>query len=173
MAAPDPPLSDGVVTLRPPDERDLPAIEAGIHDLDVVRWFGAPDATAAGVLALNRRRWAEGSPTLAICERDDRCVGHVWINLARGDATAGSVGYWLLPSARGRGLATRAVRLIVDWSFRDLGIERLRLYAEPANEPSQRVAERAGFRRIAIVAGHMRADGRSVDQVVFELTPGP
>ncbi len=172
LDAPDPPLSDGVATLRPPDERDLEAIDIGIHDPDVVRWFGAPDMAAAEVLALNRRRWAAGSPTLAICDQDDRCVGHVWINLARDDATIGSVGYWLLPNARGRGLATRAVRLIADWSVRDLGIGRLRLYTEPANELSQRVAERAGFRRVGVVAGHHRVDGRLVDDVLFELTPG-
>ena len=170
--APDPPLSDGVVILRPPDERDLPAIDIGIHDPDVVHWFGAPDMTATDMLALNRRRWAAGSPTFAICERDDVCVGHVWINLARDDSTIGSVGYFLLPDARGRGLATRAVRLIADWAFRELGLVRLRLSTEPTNEPSQRVAERAGFRRVEVVAGRHPIDGASTEQVLFELTPG-
>jgi RimJ/RimL family protein N-acetyltransferase len=173
LDAPDPPLGDGVVTLRPPDERDLDAIDIGIHDPDVVRWFGAPDMGAAEVLALNRRRWAAGSPTFAICEQDDRCVGHVWMNLAPDDVTTGSVGYWLLPNARGRGLATRAVRLIADWSVRELGMMRLRLYTEPANEPSRRVAERSGFRRMGRLHAHGEVDGRSIDHVLFELTPGP
>ena len=41
---------------------------------------------------------------------------------------------------------TRAVRLLCDWLFRE-GIGRLELRTHPDNEPSQRLAERAGFRR--------------------------
>jgi [ribosomal protein S5]-alanine N-acetyltransferase len=171
LRVPSPPLSDGVVTLRPPDERDLAAIDLGIHDPEVVRWFGTPDSSAMDVLALNRERWADGSPTFCICENDDICVGHVWVNVHASDATMGSVGYWLLPPARGHGLATRAVRLITEWAVADLGITHLRLLTEPANGRSQRVAERSGFRRIGILAGHGEIDGRSIDHVLFELRP--
>jgi len=166
-----PSLTDGVVILRPPDERDLEAIELGIHDPDVVRWFGRPSGSAAEVLALNRSRWARGSPTLSICEAGEVCIGHVWVNLGAKDPAIGYLGYWLLPAARGRGLATRAVRLISGWALRELGIDRLQLHAEPANEPSHGVAERSGFRRVGMIPGNGAIDGRSVDQVVFELPP--
>jgi ribosomal-protein-alanine N-acetyltransferase len=169
VRAPTPHLSDGVVTLRPPDRRDLAAIDVAIHDPDVVRWFGQPDRSAMETLALNRRRWAKGSPTFSICESDGVCVGHVWVNVSAVDETIGHVGYWLLPGARGRGLATRAVRLISNWAIHDLGITGLRLHTEPANERSQRVAERSGFRRIGLLTGHGEIDGRSIDHVLFEL----
>jgi [ribosomal protein S5]-alanine N-acetyltransferase len=169
LCVPDPPLSDGVVTLRPPDERDLAAIDLGIHDPDVVRWFGQPDSSAMDVLMLNRRRWADGSPTFSVCEQDGTCVGHVWVNVRTEDATTGSVGYWLLPTARGRGVATRSVRLISQRAVRDLGITRLRLFTEPANERSQRVAERSGFRRICHLPDHGEIDGRSLDHILYEL----
>lgn len=171
LRAPSPPLTDGVVTLRPPADGDLAAIDLGLHDPDVVRWFGQPVSSAADVLALNRSRWADGSPTFSICEQDLACVGHVWMNRSTSDLTTGSIGYWLLPGARGRGLATRAVRLISDWAIEGLGIWRLRLYTEPDNEPSQRVAERSGFERIGTIAGHGEIDGRSVDQVLYERVP--
>jgi RimJ/RimL family protein N-acetyltransferase len=169
MRVPDPPLSDGVVTLRPPDERDLTAIHLGIHDPDVVRWLGHPASSAMDVLKQNRARWADGSPTFAICELDDTCVGHVWVNVSAGDATIGYVGYFLLPGARGRGLATRAVVLLSGWAIRDLGITRLRLLTEPANERSLGVAVRSGFRRAGLLSGHAEIDGRVIDQVLFEL----
>ncbi len=159
------------MTLRPPDERDLPALDLEIHDADVVRWFGQPDSSAIDVLLLNRKRWADGSPTFSICQLDGICVGHVWVNVNSGDATTGYVGYWLLPSARGRGLATRAVRLLSDWAVHGLGITRLQLLTEPANEQSQRVAEPSGFKRVGVLAGHGQIDGRSVDQVLFSLLP--
>ena len=120
LGAPDPPLSNDIVTLRPPDERDLAAIDLGIHDPDVVRWFRQPDSSAIDVLLLNRRRWPDGSPTFSVCEQDGMCVGHVWVNVRTDDPTTGPVGYWLLPTARGRGLAPitasirpRALRVIV------------------------------------------------------------
>ena len=168
LNAPDPPLTDGIVTLRPPDERDLTAIDLGIHDPDVVRWFGQPASSATDVLAENRRRWADGSPTFSICELDDVCVGHVWVNVSAKDAAVGYVGYWLLPNARGRGLATRAVRLLSAWAVTDLGLA-LRLVTEDGNERSQRVAQRSGFRRTAILTGRGEIDGRTVDQVLYSL----
>lgn len=57
LPSPDPPLGDGVVALRPPDERDLRAIERGVHDPDVMRAFGRPTMSAEQLLELNRSRW--------------------------------------------------------------------------------------------------------------------
>ena len=54
--------------------------------------------------------------------------------------------YWLTASGRGRGIATKAVRLLCDWAFTELGLERLTLKTYKANVSSRRVAERVGFR---------------------------
>jgi [ribosomal protein S5]-alanine N-acetyltransferase len=171
LPAPEEPLADGVVSLRPPGERDLPAIERGIQDPGVIRAFGRPTASAGELLELNRRRWRDGaSATFAICGPADECVGHVFVNLDV--AARGSVGYWLLPEARGKGLATRAVRLISRWALDDLELGRLQLLAEPWNEASQRVAERAGFSREGVLRSYAEIDGRRVDYVVFSLLPG-
>jgi RimJ/RimL family protein N-acetyltransferase len=166
---PDPPLTDGTVLLRASEPRDLPAIEAGIHDPEVIRWIGPTEGSAIDVIALNRTRWASGSPTLSICERDGTCVGLVWINLREADQTTGSVGYWLLPRARGRGLATRAVRLLSGWAAREMGLTNLRLTTEPENERSRRVAERSGFRQTGLLHHQATIDGRLIDQIVYEL----
>ena len=44
------------------------------------------------VLLLNRKRWADGSPTFSICESDGICVGHVWVNVDTDDPAIGYVG---------------------------------------------------------------------------------
>ena len=168
---PDPPLTDGVVTLRPPDEKDLSAIERGILDPDVIRRFGRQHLQASEVLELNRTRWLDGSgATFAICEPNDDCAGHAWVNFSHDGR--GSVGYWLLPQARGKGLATRSVRLLSRWALRDLGLARLQLLTEPANRPSQMVAERSGFHREGVLRSYADIDDRRVDYVVFSLLPG-
>ena len=171
LRAPDPPLGDGIVSLRPPDERDLEVIEQGIHDPDVIRWFGRPTATAAEVLARNRQRWRDGSPTFAVCEVGGPCVGHVWMNASPRDPDTGSVGYWLLPAARGRGLATRAVRLLVPWAIRALRLRQVRLVTESTNERSQRLAERSGFAMSGSEPGRSELDGQVVEMIVFAWSP--
>jgi [ribosomal protein S5]-alanine N-acetyltransferase len=177
--APDPPLTDGVVILRASEPADLPAIDAGIHDPDVIRWIGPPEGSAIDVLALNQRRWAGGSPTLSICTPDGSCVGLAWVNVRGTDPSTGALGYWLLPRARGRGLATRAVRLLSAWAARDLGMTNLRIVVEPENLGSRGVAERSGFRQTGVLHGQATIDGRLIDQVVYELVqegnwrPGP
>ncbi|QSB17397.1 GNAT family N-acetyltransferase [Natronosporangium hydrolyticum] len=50
-------------------------------------------------------------------------------------------------AARGRGLALRALRLVCQLSFDQLGLDQLRLWTHADNVASRRVAERAGFHR--------------------------
>jgi RimJ/RimL family protein N-acetyltransferase len=169
LPVPDPPLTDGVVALRPPDERDLPAIERGIVDPDVVRWIG-PSRSARQILDSNRALWADGNgATFSICDPTDACVGHVWVNLD--GSGRGEVGYWLLPEARGQGLATRSVRSISRWALEEVGLARLSLLTEPDNHRSQRVAERSGFVREGVLRSYKEMAGRRVDCVVFSLLP--
>jgi [ribosomal protein S5]-alanine N-acetyltransferase len=104
-------------------------------------------------------------------QRDGTCVGLVWVNVRESDPTTGSVGYWLLPSARGRGLATRAVRLMSGWAVREMGMTNLLLTTEPENEQSRRVAERSGFRQTGVLHHQATVAGRLIDQVVYELGP--
>ena len=165
---PLPALSDGRVLLRAAEHRDLPAIDAGIHDPDVIRWIGPPEPTAHDVLVRNEERWAAGSPTLSICELDGTCVGLVWMNVRETDRSTGSIGYWLLRRARGRGLATSAVRLLSTWTVRELGITNLRIVVAPDNERSQRLAERSGFRRLSPSADDS-PDRPDRGQVVYVL----
>lgn len=165
-----PTLSDGRVLLRAMEPRDLPAIEAGMNDPDVIRWIGPPDRSPQDVLLQDDERWAQGSPTLAICEPDGRCVGKVWLSVSETDRSTGSIGYWLLPVARGRGFATSAVRLLSSWGVSELGLTTVRLTTAPDNARSQRVAERSGFRRV-LPSGGQAVDDVHKDDFVYELDP--
>ena len=81
----------------------------------------------------------------------------------------GEVGYWLAADARGGGHATRAVRLACRWAFDSLGLERIDLLAAAGNIPSQRVAERAGFTREALLRAHTRGPNGREDMVAYGL----
>lgn len=55
------------------------------------------------------------------------------------------VGYALVPSAQGTGLATDAVRLLATWALAHPGVRTVTAFASPANLPSLRVLQRLGF----------------------------
>ncbi|MFJ6164996.1 GNAT family N-acetyltransferase [Micromonospora orduensis] len=90
------------------------------------------------------------------------------------DAASGeaSIGYALLPDWRGRGYATRAVRLLAAWAFGSAGVARLVAGTVPDNGASHRVLERAGFRREGLQLGRLPGlDGRRLDDLTFALLP--
>jgi len=85
----------------------------------------------------------------------------------------GRIGYWVAASARGRGVCTRALRLLSRWGLDERALQRLDLITDPDNAASQRVAEKVGFRREGVLRAHLRhPDGRISDSVMFSLLPG-
>lgn len=74
------------------------------------------------------------------------------------------IGYWLLPSARGQGIAMSALHLVTHWTFITFHqIARIELLIEPNNTPSIRTAERAGFSQEGLLRsyqsiGNLRRD---------------
>jgi RimJ/RimL family protein N-acetyltransferase len=173
LVPPDPPLSDGVIILRPLDESDLPTIERAAADAEILKWFDLHERSSADYLAAKREAWAEGTgASFAICDatRPDTCLGQVFIE--RDHDGRGSVGYWLLEDGRGKGRATRAVRLVASWALAEMRLGRLQLHTDPENVASQRVAERAGFTREGVLRAYNgRSDGTRADAFVYSLLP--
>jgi RimJ/RimL family protein N-acetyltransferase len=81
------------------------------------------------------------------------------------------IGYFVLPRARGRGVASTVARLLAEHAF-SLGIERVAAYVNVGNTPSERVLERAGFTREGVVRSLPVPDGRRIDKTLFSLLPG-
>lgn len=178
---PDPPLTDGVVTLRVPDEaRDLRAVSAA-PDPEIVRWIsgGVPDKPRdpAELFARYRTWWDEGSSAFFSIDalgHDERVgVARVLFGLVTPYGFA-EIGYILEPHGRGRGYATRTVRLLAHWVLDDLGIGRLQARTHPDNVASQRVLERVGFQRegIARAGNFLPVSGERTDAVMWSLLPG-
>jgi RimJ/RimL family protein N-acetyltransferase len=80
------------------------------------------------------------------------------------------LGYSMLPAWRGRGYATRAVALVALWAFAETGIARLVAGTLPDNIGSQRVLQKAGFRREGYLRSRLPgASGLRADDVQFAL----
>lgn len=174
LPLPDPPLRDQRVELRAWRATDVEAVLAAGRDPSITRYRYSlphtPSAAAAWLEQIDAERASDSRLELAITERA-MIVGSVSLcDLEYGN---GMLRYWLLPSGRGRGLATRAVRLLAAWVFRALPVERLAAYVEPDNDASAAVLERAGFVREGRLRRHMLGrDGARVDSLLYGLLPG-
>ncbi|MBU6534368.1 GNAT family N-acetyltransferase [Streptomyces sp. NPDC057245] len=87
-------------------------------------------------------------------------LGHVGVNEISLTMKVARVGYWVLPEARGRGVAGRALLLASRWAFAELGLHRLELGHAVGHEVSCRVAERCGYRAEGTLRGAMFESGR-------------
>jgi len=87
-------------------------------------------------------------------------------HVLRGEEKTADLGYWVDRAQRGRGIASQAVVLAVDYAFNVLGLGRVRANVEPDNVASRRVLERTGFQ----LAGRHSSEipDRRVDHLVFE-----
>jgi [ribosomal protein S5]-alanine N-acetyltransferase len=142
-----PPLLDERVVLRAWDEDDADWYAAVVRDPEIQRFTSEPeDLTAeqvrAAIVALRGRQDQAG---FVVC---DAATGQRLGNIAlRWAGLAGEVSYWVAAEARGRGVATAALRLLSAWALTTLGLLELRLWCHVDNRASRRVAERAGYRR--------------------------
>jgi RimJ/RimL family protein N-acetyltransferase len=171
---PDHALGDGIVALRLPREADAPAIAAACRDPEIARWIPVPvpyrleDALA--FVAFSAEGWSGGrEPTFVIEDAASRSlVGSIAVHRRPDDPGRAAVGYWLSPEARGRGVATRAVRLVVRWAFEvEQGLVRMELLTLVGNEASGRVALRAGFAREGVLRRYLPFRGDLVDAVMY------
>jgi RimJ/RimL family protein N-acetyltransferase len=119
-----------------------------------------------------RLRGDEISFALVVPDDDTAVLGGASLyGIDRAERRA-TVGYWLVEHARGRGIASRAVRLLAGWGFAQLGMARLELTCAPENAASQAVAERCGFTREGVLRSHMVFKGARRDTVMYSLLPG-
>ena len=149
-----PTLTDGTITLRPWRDADVDVAIAG-HDEVIAHWSGSDTVatsheTHAGAVERWRQGWVEGTVASFVIEHADEVVGSCAVR--RTDDVTGELTWVLYAGHRGRGYATRAVRVLADFALSEtgqggLGLSRIEAKVEPGNEAAHRVATRSGLRR--------------------------
>jgi ribosomal-protein-alanine N-acetyltransferase len=149
-AIPQPVLPvDGELTLRPWRATDAPAVRTAFDDPDIQRWhlrrFDSDAEARAWATAWARFWKIESKVSWAIVDDTDQPRGQVGLrNISLFEASA-DLSYWVLPAARGAGIAARAATALVEWAFGTLHLNRLTLAHSTKNTGSCRVAAKAGF----------------------------
>ncbi|HXG77625.1 MAG TPA: GNAT family N-acetyltransferase, partial [Gaiellaceae bacterium] len=170
-------LRDDRIVLRGWTMEDVDALTAACRDPEIARWipfvpspYSREDAEAyiRGCLESGDER----HPFAVVCAGSGMLLGSIDLSV-NAHFYRGHVGYWVAREARGRGVATDALRLLSRWALDELELQRLELVTDPDNVASQRVAKKVGFRREGVLRAHLRhPDGRIRDSVMFSLLPG-
>jgi RimJ/RimL family protein N-acetyltransferase len=158
----------------------------GLDDVDgLLPAFGDPELREAGNLPeFGREQLAASLGELPALAETGRLLPLAAVEAGSGEVIGAGIlhhldaerriveiGYFVLPAARGRGVATRIARQLAQHAF-SLGVERVAAYVNVGNGASERVLERARFTREGVVRSMPKPDGRRVDKTLFSLLPG-
>ncbi|WKN47743.1 GNAT family N-acetyltransferase [Nocardioides sp. Arc9.136] len=157
-----PELAAEGLLLRPWRATDVPRIVEGCADRDTQAWLGqmpspyTEESARAWLHQVEERlaagtavNWAVVDPADPADPDGSPVLGSVgWFGLVEGVDC--EIGYWVHPDARGRRVATRALRAVAAHAFATLDVRRVRACAAAGNAASRRVIEACGFTQYGV-----------------------
>ena len=169
-----PVLQDGPILLRGFALSDLSVVRQAAEDPYIPSITSVPatysDDSGRSFIERQHKLAFDGHGyPFVICEASNPHQGLGALGLWLGEIENGraSIGYWVVPAARGRHVAGVALRAAVAYAFEVLAIPRLQLFIEPWNAASQRTAEHAGFTQEALLRGWERIGGTQHDAYCY------
>jgi RimJ/RimL family protein N-acetyltransferase len=169
-------LRDDEILLAAPTRDDVDRLTELCQEAEIQRWTTVPvpyrrrdadwfvrEQVSTGWELGTELTWAVRDPA------DHAVLGMLGLTLD--GAGSGELAFWMGAPARGRGLTTRAARLVAEHALSGLGLSRLLWQAHVGNWASRRVAWRLGFRMEGTVRGHLVQRGERRDAWVATLGP--
>jgi RimJ/RimL family protein N-acetyltransferase len=144
---PQPTIERDGLLLRPWRAEDAAVLVRAYADPAIRRWHvrSMDEAEARAWVRERQAMWAAETGGDWAVEDGGTPAGRVALRKLDLREGCGEVGYWVLPEARGRGVASRALAALGDWLLGEGGLHRLELDHSVENRASCRVAENAGF----------------------------
>ncbi len=158
------------VRLRPLEERDLPQFVEWLADREVTRWLAGivdPPTLEDEYEWYERRRSDPDSVMWAIETADGRLLGNVELRLAP-PARRAEMGIAVQDKTQwSKGYGTDAARLVLDYAFKELGLNRVELTTDEENARAVRCYEKCGFVREGLLRQHRLIEGRFGNTIVM------
>lgn len=164
------------IRLEPFADDHLPLFDELRDDPAVLRYTRLPENAPADFARQWLDRYEQGRrdgtrEVFAILDEDGSTVGFAAAVSIDRDAATAELGYVVIAAARGRGIASRALSLLTDWGFAELGAQRLELLIGIDNEPSKRVAEKCGYLREGVLRSFAVKPGVREDMELWSRLP--
>jgi RimJ/RimL family protein N-acetyltransferase len=134
--------------LRPWRADDAPALVAAWADAEIQRWTAVPESRDLAAA----ERWIAGEESRRerwlsldlVVEQDGVVAGEVGLSAFDRAAGTAEIGWWTAAEHRGRGVASVAARLLVDWALGALGLTAVVARCPADNPASVAVGRRSG-----------------------------
>ena len=173
-------LADASVVLRPYSDADVgpsyEAIRESIEELMPWMPWCYPEYSledSAAWIAGGPKEWEHGAAyEFAIADAaGGGLLGGCGLNHVDLRDGRANLGYWVRSNRTRRGVATAAALLVARFGIRELGLKRIEIVVAVGNEPSLRVAEKAGATREEVLRNRIVVGDKALDAVMFSLTP--
>lgn len=116
----------------------------------------------------HQRLVARSGYSFAIADASsDQALGQIGLWLKNAGQGRASIGYWIGPPHRNKGIVSAALDALSRWGLSLPDINRLELYVEPWNEGSWRAAERCGYRREGLLHSWQEVGGQRKDMYMY------
>jgi RimJ/RimL family protein N-acetyltransferase len=173
-------LTDNTITLRPfefGEENELhKAVQESILELEPwMSWANEKytNEVALNFITLTRTYWSNGSLyAFAVTDaQTGAIIGGCSLSHMHPIYHFCNLGYWVRTSRHGEGIAVRATKLAARFAFEKLNLVRAEIVIAVGNEPSKRVAEKAGAHYEGILLNRMVVGTNICDAHMFSLLP--
>ena len=105
----------------------------------------------------------------AVLDTSGTLAGVCGVNHVNNVDRFANIGFWIRTSLSRRGIAPAAVLAVAEWTFANTHLNRLEIVAAVGNTKSQRVAQKVGAVREAVLRQRMMVGGAPSDAVVYSL----
>jgi ribosomal-protein-alanine N-acetyltransferase len=131
---------------------------------EIAQMLQAEDADLSRIGKSESFRW--------FISADGQVVGNLSLKNISHSMGYGELGYGIAESHHGKGIATAALRLLIDKIFAESSLRRLLAYVHEENQASRRVLEKLGFQEEGLLREHYVIHGIPVNEVLYALLKG-
>jgi RimJ/RimL family protein N-acetyltransferase len=167
------------IRLEPFGESHLADLEGMLDDPELLRFTRVPEPVPDGFARLWLDRYEEGRAdgsreAFAILDESGGFLGLALAPRIEREERTAELGYVVAAAARGRGVATEALRRLTEWAFAELGMLRLELLISVDNAASKKVADRAGYVRDGVLrSAYVKPGVREDTEIWSRLATDP
>ena len=160
-------------TLRPWRMSDVEALARNANNIEI--WNNMRDGFPYPYTEEDARTYigmvAEvDPPTNFTIEIDGEAAGGIgFVPQTDVEQFSAEMGYWLAEPYWGKGITSEAVKCLVEFVWTTTPIVRLYAGAFGFNDASQKVLEKAGFRRVGVLKKSAYKNGKFIDKALYEI----
>ncbi len=168
-------LESSRLLLRQIDPADVNEIFAMRSNPEVMKYVPRPlcvnldDAMDLIKMIQKKLETNEGINWAITLKGNNTLIGFIGHYRIKWEHFRSEIGYMLAPEFQGKGIATEAIKLVVDYGFNEMNMHSLEAVIDPENSASAKVLDKNNFIKEAHFKENEFYDGKFLDSVIYSL----